>query len=85
MKKHIKRRLTVSDLLLGAAILLVCVSVGVSIKLDEWRRRRDTVRNSEGVHKNREDTDDRTFVSGINRPVGYRPGHLHHCGNSQGQ
>jgi len=47
MKKHIKRLLTVSDLLLGAAILLVCVSVGVRIKLDEWRRSR--VRKSEGM------------------------------------
>lgn len=84
MKKHLKRILSY-EVVLFPAILLVCVTVAVSIKLDEWRRRRDTVRNSEGAHKNREDTDDRTFVSGINRPVGYGPGHLHHCGNSQGQ
>jgi len=48
MKKHIKRILSY-DLLLLPAILLVGVSVGVSIKLDEWRRRRQRVRKSEGV------------------------------------
>jgi hypothetical protein len=54
MKKHIKRILSY-DLLLFPAILLVCVSVGVSIKLDEWRRRRQRVRNSEGVREEAED------------------------------
>ncbi len=52
MKKHIKRILSY-DLLLLPAILLVCVSVGVSIKLDEWRRSR--VRKSEGVREEAED------------------------------
>jgi len=54
MKKHIKRILSY-DLLLLPAILLVGVSVGVSIKLDEWRRRRQRVRKSEGVRKEAED------------------------------
>jgi hypothetical protein len=35
--------------MLGAAIILVCVSLSVRMKLDEWRRSR--VRKSEGMRE----------------------------------
>jgi hypothetical protein len=52
------RRLLDSRLVLGAAILLVCVSLSVRMKLDEWRRSR--VRKSEGMRE-----DDTTWFGSV--------------------
>ena len=48
-KRPLLQRLLDSRLVLGTAIMLVLLREGVSIKLDEWRRRR--VRNSKGVRE----------------------------------
>ncbi len=53
MKKHI-RRLLRHDILLIPAVVLVCVSLAVRIKFDEWRKRRHAVRKSEGVREEAE-------------------------------
>ena len=69
MKKHIKRILSYEVILLPA-VVLVCVGLSVRIKFDEWRKRRQRVRKSEGV---REEVEDNGYISVHS--------HQHACGS----